>query len=142
MSERELPKPQSEYWNFEDRVAFVSGVAGGIGRATALAFAQEGTDVVVADIHEEGNRKTASQIEDLGRDALPIRCDLRDPDDVEAALEYAETDLRINAVCPGIVDTSMMDRVTEGREGGRQAVIDHEPIGRMGEPDEIANAVL
>lgn len=59
-----------------------------------------------------------------------------------AALEYAETDLRINAVCPGIVDTSMMDRVTDQREDGRQGVVAEEPIGRMGRPGEIANAVL
>ena len=59
-----------------------------------------------------------------------------------AALEYAETDLRIDAVCPGIVDTSMMDRVTDNRESGRQGVINDEPIGRIGTPDEIANAVL
>lgn len=58
-----------------------------------------------------------------------------------AALEYAETDLRINAVCPGIVDTSMMDRVVD-REGSRDVMVSQEPIGRMGRPEEIANAVL
>lgn len=36
----------------------------------------------------------------------------------------------------------MMDRVTDNRDGGGQAVIDQEPIGRMGKPEEIANTVL
>jgi NAD(P)-dependent dehydrogenase (short-subunit alcohol dehydrogenase family) len=59
-----------------------------------------------------------------------------------AALDYADSDVRVNAVCPGIIDTSMMDRFTGGTEEGRQEVIDQEPIGRMGRPEEVANAVL
>jgi NAD(P)-dependent dehydrogenase (short-subunit alcohol dehydrogenase family) len=238
MGDRDPPTPQADYFDFENEVAFVSGGAGGIGRATAFAFAREGADVVVADVDEDGNRETAAQIEDLGSDALAVTCDLREPAAVQAAieatvdefgrldyacnnagieqrsvktadlaveewdrlletnlrgvflsmkhqipairehggaivnvasgagirgfpesgyvaskhgvvgltkstaLEYATTDLRINAVCPGIVDTSMMDRVTDNRDGGRDAVVAQEPIGRMGEPEEIANAVL
>ena len=230
--------PTSEKFDFEDKVAFVSGAAGGIGRAAAMAFAREGADVVVADIDEERNQETADLIEEAGSRALAVTCDLRESDDVQAALdaaveefgrldyacnnagveqgpektaeldedewdrimdtdlrgtflsmkheiplileqggaivniasgagirgfpeaayvaakhgvvgltksaalEYADTDLRINAVCPGIIDTSMMDRVTDNREGGRQAVIDQEPIGRMGTSEEIADAVL
>ncbi|AGN01020.1 3-oxoacyl-(acyl-carrier-protein) reductase [Salinarchaeum sp. Harcht-Bsk1] len=238
MPDNVQPTPQREYFDFENEVAFVSGAAGGIGRATALAFAQEGAAVVVADIDEAGNRETAERIDALGSDALAVTCDLREPAEVQAAiertidefgrldyacnnagveqrsvktadldveewdrlldtdlrgvflsmkyqippirehggaivnissgagirgfpesgyvaakhgvvgltksaaLEYADTDLRINAVCPGIIDTSMMDRVTDDREGGRQSVVEQEPIGRMGEPAEIANAVL
>lgn len=59
-----------------------------------------------------------------------------------AALDYADSDVRVNAVCPGIIDTSMMDHFTGGTEEGRQEVINQEPIGRMGKPEEIANAVL
>jgi NAD(P)-dependent dehydrogenase (short-subunit alcohol dehydrogenase family) len=60
----------------------------------------------------------------------------------DAALDYAPSNIRINAVCPGIIDTEMMDRFTGGTTEGRDRVIAQEPIGRMGTPDEIAAAVL
>ncbi|WP_437623978.1 SDR family oxidoreductase [Sorangium sp. So ce1151] len=59
-----------------------------------------------------------------------------------AALDYAPQNIRINAVCPGIIDTPMMDRFSGGTAEGRERVISQEPIGRMGRPEEIANAVL
>ena len=59
-----------------------------------------------------------------------------------AALDYAAQNIRINAVCPGYIDTPMMGRFTGGTPEGRAKVISEEPIGRMGRPEEIANAVL
>jgi NAD(P)-dependent dehydrogenase (short-subunit alcohol dehydrogenase family) len=59
-----------------------------------------------------------------------------------AALEYADAGIRINAICPGIIDTPMMGRFTGGTDQGQAAVIGQEPIGRMGRPEEIASAVL
>jgi NAD(P)-dependent dehydrogenase (short-subunit alcohol dehydrogenase family) len=59
-----------------------------------------------------------------------------------AALDYAASNIRINAICPGIIDTDMMRRFTGDTDAGRAAVIAQEPIGRMGQPDEIAAAVL
>jgi len=59
-----------------------------------------------------------------------------------AALDYAASGIRINAVCPGIIDTEMMRRFTGDTDQGRAGVIAQEPIGRMGTPDEIAAAVL
>ena len=59
-----------------------------------------------------------------------------------AALDYAKSNIRINAVCPGIVETPMMDRFSGGTPEGRERVIAQEPVGRMGRPEEIAAAVL
>jgi NAD(P)-dependent dehydrogenase (short-subunit alcohol dehydrogenase family) len=59
-----------------------------------------------------------------------------------AALDYAARNIRINAVCPGYIDTPMMGRFTGGTPEGRAKVIAEEPVGRMGKPEEIAAAVL
>jgi NAD(P)-dependent dehydrogenase (short-subunit alcohol dehydrogenase family) len=59
-----------------------------------------------------------------------------------AALDYAAQGIRINAICPGIIDTEMMRRFTGDTDDGRAAVIAQEPVGRMGRPQEIAAAVL
>lgn len=59
-----------------------------------------------------------------------------------AALDYAAQNLRINAICPGYIDTPMMGRFTGGTPAGRAKVVAEEPAGRMGRPEEIAAGVL
>lgn len=59
-----------------------------------------------------------------------------------AALDYAAQNLRINAVCPGYIDTPMMARFTGGTAEGRERLISEEPVGRMRKPEEIAAAVV
>ena len=56
-----------------------------------------------------------------------------------AALDYATANIRVNAVLPGNIATPMMDRFTGG---DIQKAIDLEPVGRLGRPEEIAEAVL
>jgi len=59
-----------------------------------------------------------------------------------AALEYAPHNIRINAVCPGVIATPMVDRVTHHNEAAIQQLSSMAPLGRMGTAQEIADAVL
>src|SRR5574337_461801 len=58
------------------------------------------------------------------------------------ALEYASLGVRVNAVCPGTIDTPMVQRMTAGGELDPQAALASIPMGRLGRADEIAAAVL
>ncbi len=59
-----------------------------------------------------------------------------------AALEYAQAGIRVNAVCPGFIHTPMVDQATARRAGMAEAIVALEPVGRMGQPEEVAEAVL
>ena len=59
-----------------------------------------------------------------------------------AALEYARDGIRVNAVCPGIIDTPMVQRLIAGREADDEGPISSlQPVGRLGAPEEIAESV-
>lgn len=59
-----------------------------------------------------------------------------------AALEYARDGIRINAIAPGTIQTPMLDRFTGGDELTLEQFAKSEPVGRLGSPDEVAQAVL
>ncbi len=227
-------------FDFTGGVALVTGAASGIGRATALAFAREGADLVLTDINAELGKKTAQEIESMGRKVLFLKADMSNEDDVKnmmtqtlktfgrldcafnnagiegtqastvdcssknwdhvinvnlksvwlcmkyqiplmlkqeggaivncssiaglvgfpgipayvaskhgvigltktAALEYAKLNIRINAVCPGVIQTPMIDRFTHGEASTRNQLVNGEPVGRVGQPEEVAESVL
>jgi len=58
------------------------------------------------------------------------------------ALDYATRNIRINAVCPGVIETPMIERYTQGSKQAYEGLKGMEPVGRMGRPEEIASAVL
>ena len=223
---------------FQDKVAIVTGGSFGIGRAAAIAFAERGAKVVIADWVEDN--ETLNAITSAGGDAIFVKCDVSSDESVRtmvdktiakygrldyafnnagveglsapthectnenwdktiainlkgvwlcmkyeiphmikqgkgaivnnasiaglvgfvnipayvaskhgilgltknAALEYAKSGIRVNAVCPGVIKTAMIDRFT-----GKDKVVEKqfesmEPVGRMAQPEEVAEAVI
>ena len=59
-----------------------------------------------------------------------------------AALEYAPRGVRINAVCPGVIHTGMSADMMETQAEAMQEILRDQPIGRIGQPEEVAAAVL
>ncbi len=59
-----------------------------------------------------------------------------------AALEFASKNVRVNAVCPGVIHTEMIDRLTHKEPAQEKAFTSLEPMGRMGKPEEIGEAAV
>lgn len=76
-------------YDFHGRSALVTGGASGMGRAAALAFADAGAGVVVADVADEGGKETVALIERSGGTAAFAQTDVADAAAVEAAVDLA-----------------------------------------------------
>ena len=224
---------------FDGRVALITGGGGGIGRATALVFAENGSRVAVADRRETEGMETVRLIESTGGEAVFVPTDVTDESQVEAmvartvevfgrldhafnnagilgdqvaidaypratwdsviavnltgvwlcmqyeirhmlttdggsivntasiaglrgspgvpaysvskwgvvgmtkaaAKSYGGDGIRVNAVCPGYVDTPMVSEATEDEEH-MSRILDQYPLSRIGQPLEIAEAVV
>jgi NAD(P)-dependent dehydrogenase (short-subunit alcohol dehydrogenase family) len=75
--------------DFTNTVAIVTGAASGIGRATALRFARDGGDVVLADANAERLAEVASEVERLGRRSAVTRVDVSSRTDTQAMIDQA-----------------------------------------------------
>lgn len=226
--------------DFDGKVALVTGGGVGIGRATALALAREGAQVVIGNRNSERGDEVVKAVQDAGGEASFLRTDVESEGDIKAlvdhavstygridvafnnagieglvaplvdqtddnfhsvmninvrgvwlsmkyqipqmlksgggaivnnssvagmigfggigiysaskhavmgltkcaALEYSAQGIRINAVNPGVIDTSMVDRLADSMETEKESLSALHPIGRIGQPDEVANAVL
>lgn len=226
--------------NFDGKVVLVTGGGGGIGRASALAFAKAGARVAVVDRDVAAGTETTRLIEATGAKALFIQTDVTQAAQVEAmvaqvvahfgrldcafnnagieeehmrladcsentfdrimavnvkgvwlclkyelaqmlkqgggaivntasvaglvgapkmaaysaskhavlgltksaAVEYGRKNIRVNAVCPGVIRTAMFDRAVQADPKVGPAVAQLHPIGRIGEADEVASVVL
>lgn len=77
--------------DFEGKVAVITGGASGIGRGTAMAMARLGTDVVIADIHDQRLEEAGAELTALGRRVLTVHCDVSRDTDIERLAEAALT---------------------------------------------------
>jgi glucose 1-dehydrogenase len=75
--------------SFDGDVAFVTGAAGGMGRAIAVAFARAGAKVVLCDVNDAGGEETAVMATAAGGEAVYVRADVSDGDQVAAAVAVA-----------------------------------------------------
>jgi NAD(P)-dependent dehydrogenase (short-subunit alcohol dehydrogenase family) len=228
--------------SLDGKTALVTGGGSGIGRATALAYANDGARIVVADVNVEGGEETVQLIKEAGGEAILVHADVSRPEDTQAmvaqavetfgsldcafnnagigggrdrnltadyleedwdrvmsinlkgvwlcmkaeipqmlkqgkgaivntasiaglvglsgtvayvaakhgvtgltkaaALEYAKAGIRINAVCPGYIETPLIEGAFERMEGYKERLESRHPLGRLGQPEEIAAAVL
>ncbi|MBM3833578.1 MAG: SDR family oxidoreductase [Verrucomicrobia bacterium] len=98
----------AKLFDLSGRVALVSGAASGLGRAMSIALAEAGADLVLADVNETGMNLTAQQINQLGRRALPVTCNVSDPKQIRALFsqvdrEFGRIDFVGNVAGEGIL---------------------------------------
>jgi NAD(P)-dependent dehydrogenase (short-subunit alcohol dehydrogenase family) len=79
-------------FDLRGRVAVVSGAARGLGRAVALALAEHGADLLLADLNTEGLEQTASVITQLGRKAVPQTCNVSDMLQIDQLFQKLDRD--------------------------------------------------
>ena len=103
---------------FDGKTALVTGAASGIGRATALAFARAGADLVLCDVDEAGLAVTERAARDLGREVLSRKVDVSDADAMQAFADEVHrtrpaVDILVNnagvALGGGFLDTTLED---------------------------------
>jgi NAD(P)-dependent dehydrogenase (short-subunit alcohol dehydrogenase family) len=102
--------------SLENKVAVVTGAASGIGRGIALRLAEMGAFVAVLDIHEANGRQTVAEVENQGREAIFVGCDVRLAADCRRAVEtvigkWSHIDILCN--CAGIAIRKDVVELTE-----------------------------
>jgi NAD(P)-dependent dehydrogenase (short-subunit alcohol dehydrogenase family) len=139
--------------------AVITGGGTGIGRPAALALAAEGYEVAVAGRTAATLEQTVTLVTHAGGSAQYVIADVHDEAAVpgysgyvaskhaeigltkSAALDYADRGVRVNAVCPGLVNTPLIADMFENPTMHQQLVASH-PLGRIAEPQEVADAIV
>ena len=103
---------------FSGRVAVVTGGSRGIGKATALRLAGEGAKVVITSTTEEGSKKVADEIVKNGGEAIGVKCDVTNREDVKALMKtafdtYGSLDILVNNA--GVTRDSSFLKLTEDK---------------------------
>jgi NAD(P)-dependent dehydrogenase (short-subunit alcohol dehydrogenase family) len=103
----ETERGSSDWLGLSGRVCVVTGGGGGIGRATAISFAQAGARVAVIDLNEDGLDATRAELGKLGAGHVVVRCDTTDIASVTAAAATIEKSL---GSCEVLVNTAAVLR--------------------------------
>ncbi|MCE4265981.1 MULTISPECIES: SDR family NAD(P)-dependent oxidoreductase [Rhodococcus] len=101
-----------------NRVAVVTGAGQGLGRAIALAMAEEGANLVLCDVQGDKLAEVSAEIEGLGRESLPVRCDVSSKSEVAemftaAAERFGTVHILVNNAA--IVPTSPADEIRRNK---------------------------
>ena len=104
-----------------DKVAMIVGGATGMGRSTAIKFAEEGCSSVIADINEAGAKETVGEVTKRGKECLFIKCDITDTKQIEdmvdqAVKKFGTVDILVG--CAGGVPRMLRD-IPPSQEGER-----------------------
>ena len=114
-----------QLFDLRERVALVTGAAQGMGRAMALALADAGADLLIADINTDLLNTTAESIRKMGRRVLPVTCDVTNIEQVRAMFaeldrEFDQLDILGNVAGPGQlgkpedIDLELMEDIVFG----------------------------
>ena len=94
---------------FENKTAVITGAGSGIGRSIAVRLAEEGAEVALLDINEQGLKETAEKVNSFAKKAVLVKCDMAEIQDIEDAVkvvyaEFEQVDILLNGA--GIGDTN------------------------------------
>ena len=94
---------------FKNKTAVITGAGSGIGRSIAVRLAEEGADVALLDINEQGLKETAEKVKSFAKKTVLIKCDMAEIQNIEDAVkvvyaEFEQVDILLNGA--GIGDTN------------------------------------
>jgi len=100
----------------QERVAFVTGASRGLGKSIALSLAEEGAKLCLLDIHEEGVKEAAQTFRDKGYEAIALKADVSNKQEVDEAVQkaintFGKIDILVNNA--GILRDNLLFKMTE-----------------------------